>query len=77
MSNLQRRPQQEPEVSIYDPECAVNSPHIIEAWVDSLEFQPKDYEKYSSYFLTLIPDFCCEEDGTCPIFLTAKIRYQS
>ena len=66
MSNLQRKPQQEPEVSIYDPECAVNSPHIIEAWVDSLEFKPEDYEKYSSYFLTLIPDFCCEEDGTLP-----------
>ena len=66
MSNLQRKPHQEPEVSICDPECAVYSPHIIKAWVDSIEFRPQDYEKYADYFLTLIPEYCCGEDGTLP-----------
>jgi hypothetical protein len=38
MSNLQKRPQQEPEVSIYDPECPVYSPHIIAEWLNNINF---------------------------------------
>ena len=64
MSNLQRRPQQEPEVSIYDPECVIYSPQLIEAWAESVEFKPNHNDKYADYFLALIAQYVCEEDGT-------------
>ena len=64
MDNLKRNP--EPEVSIYDPECAVYSPEVITDWVESIEFRPADYERYANNFLTLIAAYCVEEDGKLP-----------
>ncbi len=46
MSNLKKRPQQEPEVSIYDPECVVYSPHIIAEWLNNIDFAPNNNDKY-------------------------------
>ena len=66
MNNPQRTPQQEPDVSIYDPECVVNSPHIIAEWLNNIDFAPNNNEKYLEYFTTLISKYCCEEDGTLP-----------
>jgi len=66
MSNLKRKPQQEPDVSIYDPECVIYSPELLEEWVDTVECKPKDYELYVDSFLTLLPEYCCEEDGKLP-----------
>lgn len=63
MSNLKRKPQQEPEVSIYNPDSAVISPDVILNWLDRVELKPKDYEKYADDFLTVIPSYCCEGDG--------------
>ena len=64
MSNLQRIPKQEPDISIYEPECAVYSPHLIKGWIDGVEFKPRDYDLCANYFLTLIPHYCCEEGGS-------------
>ncbi len=64
MSNLKRKPQQVPDVLICEPECAVYSPHVIEEWVIGVEFKPDDYEQYADYFLTVIPRYYCEEDGS-------------
>jgi hypothetical protein len=64
MSNLKRKPQEGPDVSIYEPECAVYSPHVIEEWVDGVEFKPRDYEQYADFLLTVIPHYCCEEGGS-------------
>ena len=66
MNNPQRTPQQEPDVSIYDPECVVNSPHIIAEWLNNIDFAPNNNDKYLEYFTTLISEYCCEEDGTLP-----------
>ena len=46
MNNPQRTPQQEPDVSIYDPECVVNSPHIIAEWLNNIDFAPNNNDKY-------------------------------
>jgi hypothetical protein len=64
MSNLKRKPQQVPDVSIYEPECAVYSPDVIMEWVIDVEFKPGDYEQYADYFLSVIPNYCREEDGS-------------
>jgi len=64
MSNLKRESQQVPDVSIYEPECAVYSPQVIMEWVIDVEFKPGDYEQYADYFLSVIPNYCREEDGS-------------
>ena len=59
MNNLQRTPQQEPDVSIYDPECAVNSPELIRSCVDSLDTCTEFCERLANGFFTLIPYYYC------------------
>ena len=66
MSNLKRKPQQEPDVSIYDPECAVHSPELIRSWVHSLDACPEFCERLADGFFKLIPNYYAREDGTFP-----------
>jgi len=66
MNNPQRTPQQEPDVSIYDPECVVNSPHIIEEWLNNIDFAPNNNDRLANGFFTLIPYYYVREDGTFP-----------
>ena len=66
MANLQRRSQQEPAVSIYDPRCAVNSPELIRSWVASLDTCTEFCERLAKGFFTLIPYYYVREDGTFP-----------
>ena len=62
MSNPQRKYEQVPDVSIYEPECAVYSPEILHDWADSLQVTSEFNEQFAVGILKLIPDFCCQED---------------
>ena len=66
MNNLQRTPQQEPDALIYDPECAVQSPDVVEDWVKSLGVYSDDCRKLMDGFLVLTPYYHANEDGTFP-----------
>ena len=66
MANLQRRPQQEPDVSIYDPDCAVYTPELIRSWVNNLDACPEFCERLANGFFKLIPYYYAREDGTFP-----------
>jgi len=63
MSNLERKNPQKPEASIYDPECVVRSPHVIEAWADTVSFKPQHNDKYAEYFLNLVSKYCLDKDN--------------
>ncbi len=66
MSNLKRKPQQEPDVSIYDPYCAVHSPKLLHDWADSLQVTSKFNEQFVGGIITLIPDYCYQGDRKLP-----------
>ena len=66
MNYLQRRPEQEPDALLYDPQCAVQSPEVVRSWAIDLGINPKDYTKLMDGFLILIPFYYANEDGTFP-----------
>ena len=66
MSNLQRKYKQVPDISIYEPECAVHSPELIRSWVHSLDACPEFCERLADGFFKLIPNYYAREDGTFP-----------
>ena len=66
MSNLQRKYKQVPDISIYEPECAVHSPELLQDWADSLQVTSEFNEQFVVGILTLIPDYCCQEDRKLP-----------
>lgn len=66
MDNLNRNSQQEPDLSIYDPACAIYSPHIIEAWRDEIEFQPKFNDQFAESFMKLIPIYYLDGNRELP-----------
>ena len=63
MNNLQRKPQQEPNVLICHPECPIYTPDLIRQWGNDLDLYPDYYEKLADGFLRLIPSYCEGEDG--------------
>jgi hypothetical protein len=62
LDNLNKNSEQEPELSIYDPACAIYSPHVIEAWRDGIDFQPEFNDQFTESFMKLIPIYYLAED---------------
>ena len=54
MTEFNKESKQEPELSIYDPDCAIYSPHIIEEWKRTIETTPDSNDQYVSALITLV-----------------------
>ena len=66
MSNLQRKHKQVTDISIYEPECAIHSPELLQDWADSLQVTSEFNEQFVVGILNLIPGYCCQEDRKLP-----------
>jgi hypothetical protein len=65
MTEFNKEPKQEPELSIYDPDCAIYSPHIIEEWKRTIETTPDSNDQYISALITLV-QYCHEKNKKYP-----------
>ena len=61
MTDFNKEPIQEPELSIYDPECVIYSPHVIEEWKRTVGTTAEYNDEYVSSLITLV-QYCYEKN---------------
>ena len=65
MTDFNKEPKQEPELSIYDSDCAIYSPHVIEEWKRTVDTTPEYNDQYVSSLITLV-QYCHEKNKKDP-----------
>ena len=65
MTDFNKEPKQEPELSIYDSDCAIYSPHVIAEWKRTVDTTPEYNDQYVSSLITLV-QYCHEKNKKDP-----------